>query len=81
MENDFFKVKGDGFIHKFEDLLSIDGFLLSKSIASDMRDLLKKKNPEIPFQMNGSIKAPKITHQASFRKMLSPILPLTFFLI
>ncbi len=81
MENDYFRVDGAGFIHRYEDLLSIDGYLLSKSITSDLKDLLKQKQNKIPFQMNGSIKDPKITHQTSFKKLISPILPFAFFLL
>ncbi|QEK37909.1 hypothetical protein FZC35_00720 [Candidatus Cytomitobacter indipagum] len=82
MENDYFKIDGSGFIHRYEDLLDINGFLGTKSITSDLKDLMKSKGKsKVDFHIHGSLKNPIIDNKIGFRKLAAPMLPLAFFLI
>ncbi|WP_187440054.1 hypothetical protein [Candidatus Cytomitobacter primus] len=82
MDNDYFNVNGSGFIHRHDDLMDINGLLLSKSLTNDLQDLMNRKDRnKIPFHMYGGLKDIKVDNQVGFKKLAVPILPLAFFLI
>lgn len=82
MDNDYFRIDASGFISRKSDFLDLNGALGTKSIASDLRDLIDQEGKnKIAFHMHGSLKSPTIDNKIGFRKLAAPILPFAFFLI
>ncbi|USO00743.1 MAG: hypothetical protein H6845_00185 [Alphaproteobacteria bacterium] len=81
MENEFLKITGSGSVSRFNDYMNIDGELFTKSITTDLKNLLKQKSDPIKFNVSGSLKNPVTTNNIGIAKLAAPILPLALLLI